>query len=183
VALAAMTAIVIWCPADWGDRDARAAAIADAALASRPLSADLRCGGRAHCRAYCRMGRNLRHWPFWRHRTFNRRSYHPSRRLGVATVLEIARAFTTLPKSPRRSILFLFVTGEEDGLLGSDYFAHNPTVNAHDIVADINVDSAPGIRYPCKDLTPIGARAFEFGFQRRASGATGGLRTHARSDA
>jgi len=76
---------------------------------------------------------------------------------GVATVLEIARAFTTLPKAPRRSILFLFVTGEEDGLLGSDYFAHNPTVNGRDIVADINVDGAPGIRYPSKDLTPIGA--------------------------
>jgi hypothetical protein len=76
---------------------------------------------------------------------------------GVATVLEIARAFTRLPQSPRRSILFLFVTGEEDGLLGSDYFVHNPTVNARDIVTDINVDGAPGIRYPCKDLTPIGA--------------------------
>ncbi len=76
---------------------------------------------------------------------------------GVATVLEIARAFTRLPQAAPRSILFLFVTGEEDGLLGSDYFANNPTVNARDIVADINVDGAPGIRYPCKDLTPIGA--------------------------
>ena len=76
---------------------------------------------------------------------------------GVATVLEIARAYTRLPRAPRRSLLFVFVTAEEDGLLGSDFFAHNPTVNEADIVADINVDGAPGIRYPSKDLTPIGS--------------------------
>ena len=47
---------------------------------------------------------------------------------GVAIVLEIAHAFSTLPTPPRRSVLFLFVTAEERGLLGSDYFARNPTV-------------------------------------------------------
>ncbi|NUN52538.1 MAG: M28 family peptidase, partial [Planctomycetaceae bacterium] len=44
---------------------------------------------------------------------------------GVAIVLEVARAFTALPVRPRRSALFLFVTAEEWGLLGSDYFARN----------------------------------------------------------
>jgi hypothetical protein len=47
---------------------------------------------------------------------------------GTASLLEIARVFAILPKAPRRSILFVFVTGEEMGLLGSDYFASFPTV-------------------------------------------------------
>ena len=47
---------------------------------------------------------------------------------GVAIVLEVAHAYSTLKTRPRRSALFLFVTAEERGLLGSDYFARNPTV-------------------------------------------------------
>ena len=47
---------------------------------------------------------------------------------GVAIVLEVAKAYSALPVPPRRSMLFLFVTAEERGLLGSDYFARNPTV-------------------------------------------------------
>ena len=47
---------------------------------------------------------------------------------GVAINLEAARLFASLPKKPRRSILFVAVTGEEMGLLGSDYFASYPTV-------------------------------------------------------
>ena len=47
---------------------------------------------------------------------------------GVATTLEVARAFPEAGKRPRRSILFLTVTGEEKGLLGAEYFARNPTV-------------------------------------------------------
>ena len=46
---------------------------------------------------------------------------------GIAVMLEVANAFTRLP-APRRSILFLAVTGEEEGLNGSDYFTHQPTV-------------------------------------------------------
>ena len=45
---------------------------------------------------------------------------------GVATVLEIARAFTQVQPAPKRSILFLMVTAEEQGLLGSQYYAINP---------------------------------------------------------
>jgi Zn-dependent M28 family amino/carboxypeptidase len=66
---------------------------------------------------------------------------------GVATVLEIARAYTRLPQPPRRSVLFLFPTGEERNLEGSDYFAHFPTVPRRRLVADINIDVAPGMRY------------------------------------
>ena len=76
---------------------------------------------------------------------------------GVAAVLEIARAYTRLPVAPRRSILFLFPTGEEDMFEGSDYFAHFPTVPASAMVADINVDMLPGLIYPCKDLVIVGS--------------------------
>jgi len=75
---------------------------------------------------------------------------------GVASLLEIARAYTSLPKAPRRSILFVFVTGEEMGLLGSDYFANFPTVPRSAIAADINIDGAPGLYYAMKDLIVLG---------------------------
>ena len=76
---------------------------------------------------------------------------------GVATILEIARAFTALPEPPRRSILFLFTTGEEDMSEGADYFAHFPTIPAAGMIANINVDITPGLLYPSKDITAIGS--------------------------
>ena len=76
---------------------------------------------------------------------------------GTATLLEIARAYASLPKAPRRSVLFAFVTGEEMGLLGSDYFAHFPTVPLNSIVANVNIDGAPGGYYPMKDVVALGA--------------------------
>ena len=61
---------------------------------------------------------------------------------GCATVLEIAEAYSKLPKAerPKRSILFVVVSGEELGLWGSDWFAHNPTWPVEKIIADINMD-------------------------------------------
>lgn len=59
---------------------------------------------------------------------------------GIATILAVARAFGKAGR-PSRSILFLAVTGEEKGLIGSDYFVHNPTVPRDAIVADINCDN------------------------------------------
>jgi len=75
---------------------------------------------------------------------------------GTSAVLEVARAFSSLRRAPRRSILFVFVTGEEKGLRGSDYFAHYPTVPIEQIVADVNIDGAPGMIYPNKDIVPLG---------------------------
>jgi Zn-dependent M28 family amino/carboxypeptidase len=75
---------------------------------------------------------------------------------GDASLLEISRAFASLPQAPRRSILFVFVTGEEMGLLGSDYFANFPTVPRSAIVANLNIDGAPGLYYPMKDLIVLG---------------------------
>ncbi len=76
---------------------------------------------------------------------------------GTSAVLEVARAFSSLPRAPRRSILFLFVTGEEKGLLGSNYFAHYPTVPIESIVANVNIDGVPGLLWPNKDIVPLGA--------------------------
>ena len=62
---------------------------------------------------------------------------------GTSTVLDIAEAFKLAKEAghgPRRSLLFLLVTGEEKGLLGSQWYAENPTLPLESIVADVNVD-------------------------------------------
>ena len=59
---------------------------------------------------------------------------------GSMTVLELAEAFAKTPEKPRRSILFVWHTGEEKGLLGAAYFTDNPTVPRDSIVAQINMD-------------------------------------------
>lgn len=59
---------------------------------------------------------------------------------GIASDLEIARMLHDSNAKPRRSVLFVAVTGEEKGLQGSRYFAAHPTVNGKSIVADINMD-------------------------------------------
>jgi Zn-dependent M28 family amino/carboxypeptidase len=58
---------------------------------------------------------------------------------GVADLLAVARAASSAP-APHRSLLFVFVTAEESGLIGSAYFADNPTVPADHIIANLNVD-------------------------------------------
>jgi len=59
---------------------------------------------------------------------------------GVAAVLELARAYAGLRARPRRSMLFLLVSGEEEGLLGSRYFVAHPAVPLGAIIAAINFD-------------------------------------------
>lgn len=59
---------------------------------------------------------------------------------GTATVLAIAENLTRQEEKPDRSVLFTFVTAEEQGLLGSEYYALNPTVPINQIVANVNVD-------------------------------------------
>jgi Zn-dependent M28 family amino/carboxypeptidase len=59
---------------------------------------------------------------------------------GSAGLLEIARAYAKLSPAPRRSILFLSVTAEEQGLLGSEYYAENPLYPLNKTLADINMD-------------------------------------------
>lgn len=74
--------------------------------------------------------------------------------MGISLLLEAARAFAASP--PRRSVLFIAVTGEERGLLGSDYFAHYPTVPTDSIVANVNLDM-PLFLYPVADVVAFGA--------------------------
>lgn len=59
---------------------------------------------------------------------------------GTTGILAIAEALAKAPKKPKRSVVFLWVAGEEKGLLGSEYFAKFPTVPMKDIVTDINID-------------------------------------------
>ncbi|RFM27895.1 M28 family metallopeptidase [Deminuibacter soli] len=59
---------------------------------------------------------------------------------GTAALLEMAAAFTKLKKKPARSVLFAAVTAEEQGLLGSEYYATHPVVPVKKTVADINID-------------------------------------------
>ncbi len=62
---------------------------------------------------------------------------------GTSTVLDMAEAFKLAKEAghgPRRTMLFLLVTGEEKGLLGSQWYAENPTFPLENIVADVNVD-------------------------------------------
>src|SRR5215471_7355977 len=59
---------------------------------------------------------------------------------GIASLIEIARMLNESGMKPKRSLVFLAVTAEEKGLLGSRYFAEHPTVDARAIVADFNMD-------------------------------------------
>jgi Zn-dependent M28 family amino/carboxypeptidase len=86
---------------------------------------------------------------------------------GVATVLDTAATVRETKPTVKRSILFLIVTGEEKGLLGSKYFAGNPTVPAHSIVADINTDMFLPL-YPLKRLTVYGLDESTLGDDVRA---------------
>ncbi len=76
--------------------------------------------------------------------------------IGVSVTLEIARAFASLPVRPRRSIMFVAVTAEEHGLLGSDYFVHHPPVPASALIASVNIDM-PMFLFPLNTVTGYGA--------------------------
>lgn len=75
---------------------------------------------------------------------------------GVASLLEIARVYKTSGAKPKRSVLIVMVTGEEMGLIGSSYFAANPTVPKASIVADVNTDM-PTVIAPLLSVVPLGA--------------------------
>lgn len=81
---------------------------------------------------------------------------------GVSILLETARLFSQLPQAPKRSILFVVVTGEEKGLLGADYFANNPTKPIEKLVANVNLDM-PVLLYPFADMVAFGANHSSLG--------------------
>ena len=75
---------------------------------------------------------------------------------GIATLIEVARALSLSDERPRRSVMFLAVTGEELGLLGSSRFAADPTVPLEDIVGVVNLDM-PILTYDFVDVVAFGA--------------------------
>ncbi|MDF0487814.1 M28 family metallopeptidase [Sphingomonas sp. H39-1-10] len=76
--------------------------------------------------------------------------------VGIAALIEAAKRFRNSDMPTRRSILFLATTAEEEGLVGSDFFARHPPVPASRIVADVNFDM-PILSYPFQDMTVFGA--------------------------
>jgi Zn-dependent M28 family amino/carboxypeptidase len=79
---------------------------------------------------------------------------------GTAGVLEIARAFTRMPQPPKRSILFLMVTAEEQGLLGSAFYGTQPVHPLEKTAAVINLDGL-NVHGRTRDMTVVGLGASE----------------------
>lgn len=95
--------------------------------------------------------------------------------VGVGTILEIARHFAQKGIRPRRSILFVALTAEESGLIGSDYFVHHAPVPRERIVADLNIDM-PVFTYPLEDLVVIGGERSSLGPSVAEAAKAEGLR-------
>ena len=94
---------------------------------------------------------------------------------GSALLLDMAQSFKDHPEKIRRSILFVFVTAEEKGLLGSKYFAAHPTVDSKSIIADINVDMFLPI-VPLKVLRVQGLTDSDLGDRAREVAQAHGVR-------
>ncbi|MEZ0496167.1 M20/M25/M40 family metallo-hydrolase [Sphingomonas sp. IW22] len=76
--------------------------------------------------------------------------------MGIAAMLEVAKAFRDAGTPPKRSLLFVALTAEEEGLIGSDYYARFPTVPKGSIVANVNLDM-PIMTYKFEDIVAYGA--------------------------
>jgi Zn-dependent M28 family amino/carboxypeptidase len=92
---------------------------------------------------------------------------------GVAQLLEIARSFTSVEPKPKRSVLFLMVTAEEQGLLGSQYYSVTPVFPLTKTLANINID---GVNQwgRTKDVTVIGMGASDLDDYLREAAAEQG---------
>jgi hypothetical protein len=97
---------------------------------------------------------------------------------GIASVLEIARLMKESGRKPKRSVIFLAVTGEEKGELGSRYFAMRPTVDRKQIVADINLDMFMPL-FPLKFLEVQGLAESTLGDDIRAVAKAAGVEVQA----
>lgn len=97
---------------------------------------------------------------------------------GSAVLLDVARSLKGSPEKLKRSLLFVFVTGEEKGLLGSKYFTAHPTVKPDSMVADINIDMFLPI-VPLKVLTILGLNESDLGEEARAIAESVGVKPQA----
>lgn len=93
---------------------------------------------------------------------------------GIATMIEVARQLATAASRPKRSVLFVAVTAEEHGLLGSRYFAGQPTVAKSSIVANINMDMFLPL-FPMKSVMVLGLDESDLGDRVREVAARSGL--------
>jgi Zn-dependent M28 family amino/carboxypeptidase len=93
---------------------------------------------------------------------------------GVASLIDIAASYKAKRVRPKRSILFVVVTAEEKGLLGSHYFANRPTVPKNSIVANINYDM-PYALWPLTSMLALGEGESTLGADARAVAASMGL--------
>jgi hypothetical protein len=92
---------------------------------------------------------------------------------GTASLLEAARALSAMPTRPRRPILFVAVTAEEKGLLGSDYIARHPVIQTGKVVSVVNLDM-PILLYDFQDVIAFGAEHSTMGpFVARAAAKMG----------
>jgi len=94
---------------------------------------------------------------------------------GTAVLMETARMFSRLPAAPKRSILFVAVTGEEKGLLGADYFVRNPTRPLESLIANVNLDM-PLLTYEFADVIAFGANHSTMGEKVAAAVANAGIK-------
>ena len=98
--------------------------------------------------------------------------------IGCAGLLEIAKAFTKLPTPPKRSILFLSVTAEEQGLLGSEYYSVMPIYPLAKTLVDINMDGL-NVYGRTRDLILVGFGASDLDDYVRAVAAEQGRQVKA----
>jgi len=97
---------------------------------------------------------------------------------GTAALIELGRAFTKISPPPRRSILLISVTAEEQGLLGSQYYAVTPVYPLAKTVAEINMDEL-NVTGATRDLTLIGYGASDLDDYARVAAAEQGRTVHA----
>jgi Zn-dependent M28 family amino/carboxypeptidase len=97
---------------------------------------------------------------------------------GIAAMLDVAAMLKESGTKLRRSVLFVAVTGEEKGLLGSKYFANAPTVDSRAIVANINTDMFLPL-FPLKKLTIYGLDESDLGGDAAAAAESLGVQPQA----
>ena len=98
--------------------------------------------------------------------------------MGVATLLEVARAFVESGTVPKRSIIFAAVTAEEEGLLGSEYLAKHPVTAPGKVVGLVNLDM-PIVTYDFQDVVAYGADHSTIGKALAAAIASQGIKLSA----
>ena len=96
---------------------------------------------------------------------------------GTASLIEVGRAFTKASPPPKRSILLISVTGEEQGLLGSEYYSVTPVYPLAKTVAEINIDEL-NVTGRTTDLTLVGFGASELDDYARAAATEQGRTVH-----